>query len=88
MHPTENFCTLNKCCFYALNIYILLLGQGWAWVECKEGKVDVARELFQRAISVDSRTLDAVRAFQVLFWLCGHHQQGFKERHFWDTVYT
>lgn len=39
--------------------------QAWAWVEWKEGNLDVARELFQRAIAIDPRSMDAVRSFQV-----------------------
>jgi Tfp pilus assembly protein PilF len=33
-------------------------------MEWKEGNLAAARELFQRAVSVDSKTMDAVRAFQ------------------------
>jgi len=41
--------------------------QAWAWVEWKEGNLDVARELFQRAIAIDPKSMDAVRSFQVYF---------------------
>jgi len=39
--------------------------QAFGWMEWKEGNLAAARELFQRAVSVDSKTMDAVRAFQV-----------------------
>jgi hypothetical protein len=39
--------------------------QAFGWMEWKEGNLAAARELFQRAVSVESKSMDAVRAFQV-----------------------
>lgn len=38
-------------------------------MESKKGNIDAARELFKRAILVDSKSMDAIRAYQVKAFL-------------------
>ncbi|KAL8481356.1 hypothetical protein ACS0TY_027753 [Phlomoides rotata] len=37
----------------------------WGWMEWKEGKLDTARELYQKAVSIDSTSESAARCLQV-----------------------
>jgi hypothetical protein len=71
-------CTSSKLDYFDTSLFTILCYrlystyygcsiQAWAWVEWKEGNLDVARELFQGAIAVDPRSMDAVRSFQVYF---------------------
>ncbi|MBA0749702.1 hypothetical protein Gogos_003601 [Gossypium gossypioides] len=38
--------------------------QAWGWMEWKEGNISTARELYQRALSIDSTTESAARCLQ------------------------
>ena len=40
--------------------------QAWGWMEWKEGNIVKARELYQRALLIDSDSESAARCLQVL----------------------
>lgn len=44
----------------------LWLMQAWGWMEWKEGNIVKARELYQRALLIDSASKSAARCLQVV----------------------
>ena len=56
------------CCgsIYILEKLKLWLMQAWGWMEWKEGNIVKARELYQRALLIDSDSESAARCLQVL----------------------
>lgn len=40
--------------------------QAWGWMEWKEGNLNTARELYQKALSIDSNSVSAAKCLQVI----------------------
>ena len=46
--------------------------QAWGWMEWKEGNLNTARELYQKALSIDSNSESAARCLQVINFIWMH----------------